>query len=73
MLAAEFGPDGIEFVGQPIGGFGSLDVVGQIKTIVIDDGLPADQIEMISAHAGQTPRRRRRSKSSGVILRCERS
>jgi hypothetical protein len=58
MLPAQFGPNGIELVGKPVRGLGSLDVVRQIETAQVYNRSFSDQIEMIPAfkvNAAATP------------------
>ena len=63
MLPAQFRPHRIEFVGEAIRGIGGQHIVGQIETVVVDDGLLSNKIEMIARHGQKTRRRGGRSNS----------
>ena len=54
MLTAEFRPGGIQSVGQTIRRVGCQYVVGQIETLMVDDRLLSNQVEMISRHTERT-------------------
>jgi hypothetical protein len=56
VQAAQLRPNGIELIGQPIGGIRCDRVIRQIEAGMIDNGLLSNQVEMISGHAGRTPR-----------------
>ena len=56
MLAAQLRPHGIELIGEPIGGVRCHGVIRQIEAGVIDNRSLSNQVEMISGHAGRTPR-----------------
>ncbi len=56
MLAAQLRPHGIELIGQPVRGIRRFDIIRQIEAGVIGDRLLSNQVEMISGHAGRTPR-----------------
>ena len=54
MLAAELGPGGIQLVGKTVRRIRRQNVVGQIETVVVNDGLLSNQVEMVSRHAERT-------------------
>src|SRR3984957_6501447 len=56
VLSPQFRPDRIQFVGEAIRGVGCQHIVAEIETVMVQNGLLSNQIEMISRHVQRTPR-----------------